>query len=169
MAPRSRTRIALTLLVAALTFGAFAATASAHRGSGSDSGTTTAGKQVALVGTVATVDPTARTLTLTVKDRGKHRGWRHHGKGRFARAAHHGKRGRSAETRTVTVLANELALPAVGDKLLVKGTTQADGSVSATELRVLTAANTGDDDGDRGDCNGKSRHGDDDDDDRRGS
>jgi hypothetical protein len=164
MAPRSKTRIALALLIAALTLGAFAATAGAHR---SDDGSgTEAGKRVALVGKVATVDPTARTLTLTVKNKGKHRGWRHHGKGRVARVAHHGKRGRSAETRTVTVLANELALPAVGDKLLVKGTIQADGSVSATELRVLDAAA---DDGDRGDCGGKGRHGDDDDDDRRGS
>lgn len=158
MAPRSKTRIALALLIAALTFGAFAATAGAHR-SDDGSGTET-GKRVALVGKVATVDPTARTLTLTVKNKGKHRGWhRHHG---LARTAHRGKK--TPVSTTYTVNANELALPAVGDTLLVKGALQADGSVSATELRVLDAAA---DDGDRGDCGGKGRHGDDDD--RRGS
>lgn len=178
MAPRSRTRIVLALLLAALSFGALSATASAHRG-GDDAGTT-AGKRVALVGTVATVDPAARTLTVTVASKGKHRGWwRHH---RLARAAHHGKR--RSTSQTFTVNANDLTLPAVGDKVLVKGTLQQDGSVSATALRVLVAAADDDNDDDpssdddaangdddRGDCAGKGRghHDDDDDDDRRGS
>jgi hypothetical protein len=171
MTPRSKPRIAfaLALLLAALSFGALSAGASAHKRPGS--GTPAAGKPVVLVGTVGAVDATARTFTLTVKDRGKHRGWRHHGPRRLARVAHHGKRGRGAEARTVTVRANELTLPAVGDTLLVKGTTQDDGTVSASDLRVLRAASddSGDDDH-HGDCGGKGRHGDDDDDDdSRGS
>ncbi len=95
---------------------------------------------VALVGKVATVDPTARTLTLTVKNKGKHRGWhRHHG---LARTAHRGKK--TPVSKTYTVNANELTLPAVGDKVLVKGTLLADDTVNATAMRVLDAA--GDDD-----------------------
>jgi len=172
MAPRSRTRVVLALLLAALTLGCFTATAGAHRG-GDDSGTA-AGKRVALVGTVATVDPTARTFTLTVKNKGKHRGW-HHRHHRLARVANHGKK--TPATTTYTVNAGELTLPAVGDKALVKGTLQQDGTVTATAIRVLLAAaddndddaTSGDDDGDRGDCAGKGRGHRHHDDDNRGS
>ncbi len=128
------------------------------------------------MGKVATVDPTARTLTLTVKNKGKHRGWhRHHG---LARTAHRGKK--TPVSKTYTVNANELTLPAVGDKVLVKGTLLADDTVNATAIRVLDAAGDdakgddgakGDDDakggrGDKGDNGRRGHH--DDDDDRRG-
>ncbi|MDW5598783.1 hypothetical protein VSS74_30770 [Conexibacter stalactiti] len=152
---RRSTRIA-TLVVAllALACASFSATATAHRGSDDDSAK--AGRTVVL-GTVATVDASARTFTLTVKGHKWHRGGKHH---RFARAAHRGdgKRLRGGQTRTVTVRANELALPAVGQKLLVKGTTLEDGTVSATELKQFSGEG-------KGDCNGRDH---DDDDDRRG-
>lgn len=165
----------MALLIAALTCGAFAATASAHR-SDDGSGTET-GKRVALVGKVATVDPAARTLTVTVKNKGKHHGWhRHHG---LARTAHRGEK--RPVSKTYTVNAGELTLPAVGDKVLVKGTLLADGTVDATAIRVLDAArddaSRDDDDakgddhanrgrGDKGDNGRRGHH--DDDDDRRG-
>lgn len=155
MNARRRMRIApLAAIVLALAFGSFAATATAHKGSGGD-GTTKAGKPVALVGTVATADATARTFTLTVKSRG----WKHHGKHRsLARAAHRGGGHRSrAATRTITVHANDLALPAADAKVLVKGTTLEDGTVSATEVKAL---------GDDGDCRGRNHDDDDGDDDR---
>lgn len=155
MDTRRSTRIAaLAVALMALACASFSATATAHRGSddGAKSGRTV------VLGTVATVDASARTFTLTVKGHKWHRGGKHH---RFARAAHRGdgKRSRGEQTRIVTVRANELALPTVGQKLLVKGTTLEDGTVSATELKAFSAEG-------KGDCNGRDH--DDDDDDRRG-
>lgn len=145
---RRTTRVVqFAAVILALLLGTATATALAKNGAddgpGATTGTTQTGtvsgttpeqpapaRRVRVVGIVSAVDHTARTFTLKAKNRkpvGK------------ARAAEHGRRHRGRNhrhTRTYTVLAGELTIPAVGRQVLVKGAI--DGAtITATRIKVL--------------------------------
>ena len=82
-------------------------------------------RRIRVVGTVSAVDATARSFTLKVKNRKPIA---------KARASKHGRKHRV--TRTYTVLAGELTVPAVGRQVLVKGTV-AETTITATRIKVL--------------------------------
>ena len=156
------TRIAKIALVAiALAFGGATATALARsgadgkpggqRGAGAtQTGTTTTqaparARKIRVVGIVTARDEAARSFTLKAKNRKPAE--------RRAHASAHGRKPRV--TRTFTVEAGDLTVPAVGRQVLVKGTL--DGTtIAATLVKVLRGEDNphrhahGDDDDDRG-------------------
>ncbi|HST37904.1 MAG TPA: hypothetical protein VLK58_00275 [Conexibacter sp.] len=177
-----RTRIAqVVAIVLALALGTFTATALARdgaddsAGTAGTTGTTTTGttgtttepgvtplpgNRIRVVGFVTARDEAARTFTLKVKNR------------KPASASSRGHK-HNRVTRTFTVLANELTIPAVGRQVLVKGAKVDAATIDATRVKVLRGddnLNRGgrDDDGDDGDSGHGRGHDDDGDDDRRG-
>jgi hypothetical protein len=82
-------------------------------------------RRIRVVGIVGASDPAARSFTLKVKNRKPVA---------KARASKHGRKHRA--TRTYTVLAGELTIPAVGRQVLVKGTVEGT-TITATRIKVL--------------------------------
>jgi len=110
-------------------------------------------RKIRVVGTVSASDAAARSFTLKVKNRKPVA---------KARASKHGRKHRV--TRTYTVLAGELTIPAVGRQVLVKGTVEGT-TITATRIKVLR----GDDNPHRGGRDDRGgRGGDDRSDDDRG-
>ncbi|MBB4664428.1 hypothetical protein [Conexibacter arvalis] len=168
------TRIAqVAMVVVALLLGTATATALARHGAddgpGGTTGTTQTGttgttttpaqapaRRIRVVGIVTARDEAARSFTLEAKNRkpvaktAKQR----------RKVAKHGRKHRA--TRTYTVLAGELAIPAVGRQVLVKGTVEGT-TITATRVKVLRGDDNphrrgpvGDRDGDDG---GRGPHG----------